>query len=1023
MAQPDEHDAIQAFLGWVQTNVSNSVLDPKSDRRPAFMPLKKIEDYFKENNCIRLKRLLNALFSPDESPVDPEVILQNYIKAFCILVEIGKGRFISHFSHYESLADKKLPFEPQNGPPSYFPTNTDETSFFGAFCGEQWKFCAAVFSSPMANIHYHKDQLLPIIHKERLAEGGSAVLHMIRLHPSYDKLDPKKLATNDPRCHAYVLKTYMTAEAETYYNNETAAFRRLKHQDSNLIGFYGSFCQGNTFNIILEYADKGTLERYFKDCRPPIQSEDIINFWDGLFKNIWAVGRIHNLDFRNIEEGSLVLHGFHQDLKPANILVVSKSDASPYEWDFKLADLGLSHFQKALNGHGPVTSNDAHGTLAYGAPECHRGDRRTQNNTIKIEQSVDMWSLGCVFSEAAVWIANGYDELLKYRATRKAHAEQAGVDNGGGGCFHDGERLLDVVKEFHQDSLAVLRASDYITKDVLDLVSYLLVKHEGRLNAQQCWTRSQTMVQGARARLGKERGKIAGPSSSMASSPSSPHQPPELPSGPPPPRPQGIAQGSVNNFRQSFRADSDSEYHRIAEGVRRDRSPDSITTNGSGRPGLIGNRSSSSGKQYSRPYTQPQSGYPGRRSTHKGVSFSDPEGLAEYARSKDLQIMEETSSNQYDNRNILGSEADETAFPHPDVHTTVPGSFEDYEQIPYRLRNTSHMDYDSRQRDFDPRGSDRGRRGTMFSEAASSRTNKNHAQRTLDSEPILRKSLSTQKLAQHRPDATDQEMPQLSVAELLTWRESMRSKFRSRFGPRPQLPYQYLRDAELAKRDHVSTLFGLPIDDAVSMKPYWPELVALVGGLAYVVKNCDPDGIELSYTISPKPVQSKDSSKLVASLNATTPLGKSNVGNALNRILTKYEEKLGRLHGSGIASHARVNVRPLSLYILTDGVWQHKCDAATPIRTLVKTLRGFNMGKGQVGIQFIRFGNDPTGVQRLVDLDDNLKIKGLSEDEQLDIVDAEPSNGNVWKMLLGSINASFDDVPFASSSAMVAGGI
>lgn len=47
----------------------------------------------------------------------------------------------------------------------------------------------------------------------------------------------------------------------------------------------------------------------------------------------------------------------------------------------------------------------------------------------------------------------------------------------------------------------------------------------------------------------------------------------------------------------------------------------------------------------------------------------------------------------------------------------------------------------------------------------------------------------------------------------------------------------------------------------------------------------------------------------------------------------------------------------------------------------------------------------------------------MAVEKNRDIVDAEPSNGNVWKMLLGSINASFDDVPFASSSAMVAGGI
>ena len=38
--------------------------------------------------------------------------------------------------------------------------------------------------------HLGTDEILPIVHKEPLGEGGSAVTHRITVHPDYDSLDP-----------------------------------------------------------------------------------------------------------------------------------------------------------------------------------------------------------------------------------------------------------------------------------------------------------------------------------------------------------------------------------------------------------------------------------------------------------------------------------------------------------------------------------------------------------------------------------------------------------------------------------------------------------------------------------------------------------------------------------------------------------------------------------------------------------------------------------------------------------------
>jgi hypothetical protein len=168
------------------------------------------------------------------------------------------------------------------------------------------------------------------------------------------------------------------------------------------------------------------------------------------------------------------------------------------------------------------------------------------------------------------------------------------------------------------------------------------------------------------------------------------------------------------------------------------------------------------------------------------------------------------------------------------------------------------------------------------------------------------------------------------------------------------------------------------IDDSASMTNHWQELTGLVGVLAYIVKSADPDGIDMFYTISPKSVKrATDSSTLMKSVQRTRPQGISDIGIGLNSILGPYNLKLERRFGSPtVAASALEDIRPLSLYVLTDGVWQPDSDAETPIKELVRTLlKQRKLNKKQVGIQFIRFGNNPAGIAKLEYLDDKVTIK------------------------------------------------
>ncbi len=45
---------------------------------------------------------------------------------------------------------------------------------------------------------------------------------------------------------------------------------------------------------------------------------------------------------------------------------MSGKSISRYQWKFRLADLGLSHFKKVIDGREGPTANDSQGTRAYG---------------------------------------------------------------------------------------------------------------------------------------------------------------------------------------------------------------------------------------------------------------------------------------------------------------------------------------------------------------------------------------------------------------------------------------------------------------------------------------------------------------------------------------------------------------------------------------------------------------------------------------------------------------------------------
>jgi hypothetical protein len=181
-----------------------------------------------------------------------------------------------------------------------------------------------------------------------------------------------------------------------------------------------------------------------------------------------------------------------------------------------------------------------------GAPECYKPDTDEGQTQVppKVTWAADIWSLGCIFSEAAMWIADGYKGVVEYRRQRMAETDRILFKCSDG--FHDGERVLQSVLDCHRDIEDRLRRSDYITKDVLDAMVDEMLWEEDRPNAK-------ALIRKADVVLSKARNKLSGdqfPRPGGSQGRSLPRHAP--PTAPLPPIPKGLTPGLASIAERQY---------------------------------------------------------------------------------------------------------------------------------------------------------------------------------------------------------------------------------------------------------------------------------------------------------------------------------------------------------------------------------------------------------------------------------------------------------------------------------------
>ena len=108
--------------------------------------------------------------------------------------------------------------------------------------------------------------------------------------------------------------------------------------------------------------------------------------------------------------------------------------------------------------------------------------------------------MGCVYSEVATWVDQGWNKVVEYRRRR---SEEMKIKKGmKEDCFHDGLAILDAVRQIHFDIVQNRRMNDFVTPEVVNrLVGEMLLVRASRPDARYLYDKSKRIIDEAQAQL------------------------------------------------------------------------------------------------------------------------------------------------------------------------------------------------------------------------------------------------------------------------------------------------------------------------------------------------------------------------------------------------------------------------------------------------------------------------------------------------------------------------------------------
>lgn len=165
------------------------------------------------------------------------------------------------------------------------------------------------------------------------------------------------------------------------------------------------------------------------------------------------------------------------------------------------------------------------------------------------------------------------------------------------------------------------------------------------------------------------------------------------------------------------------------------------------------------------------------------------------------------------------------------------------------------------------------------------------------------------------------------------------------------------------------------VDDSASMRLHWADVSKTVRATEWLLSDCQESSVDLFFTSEPvMGYQRKQDGFLTDIVRSQQPWDICAMNESLE---TVFDRVITDRLRPRVQKHASTQ-RPISIHVLTDGVWQTSGKQnGTPlagvkraIKRIANELDQQGRNRESLAIQFIRFGNDESGGGRLKELDD-----------------------------------------------------
>ncbi|RBR23105.1 uncharacterized protein FIESC28_04100 [Fusarium coffeatum] len=478
------------FIKFVQRELQPGV--DGDNNEVEFISPSKTSAWWKKRSENRLGDAINPQINARAATIE-----KGYLNIFSILAYISKTYLINHFTS-NGFQDQQLPLLDTRR----FGTDVALVRDMEDFVEHQWTFCPVVFFShmPMDRRVLPCRQILPIKDEKRTTakpNHAKSVIRIVTLHP--ECFDPTWSQSG-----TVVFKEYHTRERDTLRNawiNEYNAFVKIDCCD-HIVQYLGSFEQDDRCFMVLEYASHGSLLDLFREGEPPSAPEERRYFLYGMMGLIKAIDKIQNLGSGTQRTGFA-----HRDIKPANILVFpGRNGLYSAGFKMKLADFDTATPELPID-EAEFSVQDNNGNRTYckynppvvhcfanhlaGAPEASRIYTYQDKTIRKVPLSSDIWSLGCVFSEALIWVGGGRGALEQAARDRRNEIQtyyQIMVGGSYGECFHNAQIALNCVVQSQIAAVEALEGPTNLSGSVCTLVRVgMLVPHEQRYSPSSLW--------------------------------------------------------------------------------------------------------------------------------------------------------------------------------------------------------------------------------------------------------------------------------------------------------------------------------------------------------------------------------------------------------------------------------------------------------------------------------------------------------------------------------------------------------